>query len=80
MDLKFQQNILTKLNMDKSLIIKKLSSCAAQRFKIPKIGELKTNYLAKFNLINFNQIKTNATFAQCHQKSNGITPIDLTRI
>ena len=71
-------NILTKLNIDKSSIIKKLSYSASQRFKIPKIGELKTNHLAKFNLINFNQIKTNATFTHPHQQSDGITPIDLT--
>ena len=71
-------NILTKLNIDKSSIIKKLSYSASQRFNIPRIGELKSNTLARFNLIDFNQVKTNATFAHPHQKSDGITPIDLT--
>lgn len=64
--------ILCQLDCDKSFIIKKLSSLPCQRFSLHRLGELKKKYKAKFNLIDFDKIKTNADFANPHQVSDGV--------
>ncbi len=68
--------ILRQLKLDNSFIIKKLSYNAAKRFSLPFLGEIKKNNQAKFVLIDFDNVKNNASFASPHTPSDGITLLE----
>ncbi|MBR7127871.1 MAG: hypothetical protein IKD09_04730 [Lentisphaeria bacterium] len=67
--------ILRQLGADNSLIIKKLSYFAHERFSLSLSGKIQKGYYGKFNLIDFERIATHATFANPHAPSSGITPL-----